>query len=159
MAELNGESFFQACLQVWFTFEEGLPVDTFSSIIRIVGICISMLSIMFGWTSIFLRLKLKQDPTPKNYISCCRILCFSYDPNTEEKALTLELRNTSDDGSDNTPKAASDNTPGDASDNTPNAASDNTPGDASDNTTTNTSYDTFDNTFYFILFCFSFLFV
>ena len=113
MAEVMGESVFQALIQVTITLLEGLPTDTMGYIIRIIGICISIISIIYSWTTALLRLRLKKDPSLMNIVCCCRIICCCYNPDTPVNALTLGLRNTHDDASDNTPDAVSDNFSGD----------------------------------------------
>ena len=78
MSEILLESCFQALLQVLYTFINGLPEDTWSIIIRVGGICVSFISIIYG-TYGFMTHKLstwlKRDPSLLDYVCCCRIGC------------------------------------------------------------------------------------
>ena len=84
MAEIVFESCLQALIQVAYTDINGLPGDTLSKVIRIGGISISFISIIYG-TYGYTTHKLyteyrKRDPTVLDYVCCCCCCnyCFGY---------------------------------------------------------------------------------
>ena len=91
-----GESCLQALLQVFYTKVNGLPNDTWSSVIRVGGISISILSIIygtFGYMTHQLSKKLKRDPTVHDFVCfyCCCNYCFGcYHSGVEEADDTPE---------------------------------------------------------------------
>ena len=86
MNEIVFESCLQAWLQVYYTDINGLPEDTWSRVIRVGGICISISSIIYGTYGFMthrLSKRLKRNATLQDfmrYYSCnyCCNRCFNY---------------------------------------------------------------------------------
>ena len=96
MTEIAGESCFQALLQVFYTNVNGLPKDTWSSVIRVGGISISFISIIYGFYGFMthqLSIELKRNATLQDFMRCyscnyccnhcCNYCCGSYHPDVE----------------------------------------------------------------------------
>ena len=73
ITEIIGESILQAFIQVMITLTEGTPDGTWNSVVRVGGICISIISIIYGAVTFCLRNSLGRDPSMIDYACCCRI--------------------------------------------------------------------------------------
>lgn len=83
MSEIWAESVWQAGLQIVFTIVEGLPGNPWSATIRIGGIGISLLSIMYVTTTDQMREEFNREPALKDYVCYPAICCCGYDPDKE----------------------------------------------------------------------------